>query len=116
MTQQHEMVDTWLSIGDAADALGVSPNKVRQMAREHELAMLRREGSREPEIPAAFILDGAPVRGLAGTLTLLADHGFDDGEAIEWLFSADDSLPGRPVDALRENRGREVRRRAQVII
>jgi hypothetical protein len=34
---------------------------------------------------------------------------------LEWLFTADDSLPGRPIDALRENRGSEVKRRAQVL-
>jgi Rv2175c C-terminal domain of unknown function len=85
------------------------------MVRDHELAMVRREGSREPEIPAGFIQDGAVVKGLLGTLTLLVDHGFSDPEAIEWLLTPDDSLPGTPVDALRENRGREVRRRAQVI-
>ena len=70
----------------------------------------------EPGVPALFVLDGAPVKGLSGTLTVLADHGFDDAEAIEWLFMADDSLPGRPIDALREDRGKEVHRRAQAIV
>jgi uncharacterized protein (DUF2384 family) len=46
----------------------------------------------------------------------LADHGLTDEESIDWLFSPEESLPGRPIDALRENRGREVRRRAQVVI
>lgn len=108
-------MDTWLTLPQAADELAVSPSKVRQMVRDHELAMVRREGSREPEIPAGFIQDGAPVKGLHGTLTLLVDHGLSDAESIEWLLTAEDSLPGRPIDALRDNRGREVRRRAQVI-
>ena len=43
----------------------------------------------------------------------LADGGWDDREILAWLFTPDDSLPGRPIDALRENRGREVKRRAQ---
>jgi hypothetical protein len=47
---------------------------------------------------------------------VLSDRGLGDVESLEWLFTADDSLPGRPIDALRENRGREVRRRAQVIV
>ncbi|HNN49358.1 MAG TPA: Rv2175c family DNA-binding protein [Marmoricola sp.] len=34
---------------------------------------------------------------------------------LEWIFTEDDSLPGRPIDALRENRGAEVKRRAQVL-
>lgn len=86
------------------------------MVRDHELAMVRRAGSREPEIPAAFILDGVVVKGLPGTLTVLTDKGLTDAEAVDWLLTAEESLPGRPIDALRENRGREVRRRAQVII
>jgi hypothetical protein len=106
----------WLPLPEAAEALQVGASKVRQMVRDHELAMVRREGVREPEVPAEFILDGLVVKGLAGTLTLLHDRGLDDREAIDWLFAADESLPGRPIDALRENRGREVRRRAQVVI
>jgi uncharacterized protein len=116
MAQQSDLqVDTWLTLAQVADELHVSPSKVRQMVRDHELAMVRREGSREPEIPAGFIQGGAVVKGLLGTLTLLVDHGFSDPEAIEWLLTPDDSLPGTPIEALRENRGREVRRRAQVI-
>ncbi|MEJ7630040.1 MAG: Rv2175c family DNA-binding protein [Nocardioidaceae bacterium] len=108
-------VTSWLTIPDVARLLGLSPSKVRQMVRDHELAMVRRQGVREPEVPADFLQAGAVVKGLAGTLTLLADHGFDDEESIQWLFTPDESLPGAPIDALRDNRGREVRRRAQVI-
>lgn len=109
------LVEQWLTHREAADLLGVSANKVRQLVREHELASARPSGSPEPLVPAAFVLDGAVVRGLPGTLRLLVDHGFNDDEAIEWLFTPDDTLPGRPIDALRENRGTEVRRRAQVV-
>jgi hypothetical protein len=42
------------------------------------------------------------------------DNGYDDREIIAWLF-LDDDLPGRPIDALRENRGTEVKRRAQAL-
>lgn len=109
------LVPTWLSIEDAASALGVSPNRVRQWARERELSLIRTAGSRQPRVPAEMIVDGVVVKGLAGTLTLLADSGFDERESVEWLFSPDESLPGRPIDALREDRGREVRRRAQAM-
>ena len=110
------LVDTWITLADAADRLGVSATKVRQLIRDHQLAAVRREELGEPGIPEAFVQDGAVVKGLPGTLTLLADHGLDDTESIEWLFTQDDSLPGRPIDALRENRGTEVRRRAQAIV
>ncbi|MGH3026106.1 MAG: Rv2175c family DNA-binding protein, partial [Gaiellaceae bacterium] len=66
--------------------------------------------------PAEMLVDGAVVKGLSGTLTLLADHGLTEEESLEWLFTPDESLPGRPIDALRGDRGREVRRRAQVIV
>jgi hypothetical protein len=42
------------------------------------------------------------------------DNGYDDRECIAWLF-LDADLPGRPIDALRENRGAEVKRRAQAM-
>jgi len=45
---------------------------------------------------------------------LLRDGGYEDHEIVDWLFRVDDSLPGTPVQALRENRSREVKRRAQV--
>ncbi|MEO5851372.1 MAG: Rv2175c family DNA-binding protein, partial [Nocardioides sp.] len=55
-----------------------------------------------------------PVKGLGGLLTLLHDAGFDDREAIAWIYE-DQDLPGRPIDALLENRGAEVKRRAQAL-
>ncbi len=36
-----------------------------------------------------------------------------DEELITWLFTPDESLRGRPIDALREGRKTEIRRRAQ---
>jgi len=58
--------------------------------------------------------DGLVVKGLSGLLTLMHDNGYDDRECIAWLFT-DADLPGRPIDALRENRGSEVKRRAQAM-
>ena len=46
-------------------------------------------------------------------ITLLRDGGYADHEIVEWLMRADDSLPGTPAQALAENRGTEVKRRAQ---
>lgn len=67
------------------------------------------------QVPAEFIGDGKVVKGLAGTLTLLRDDGFSDEEMLEWLFTPDPSLPGTPAQALHENRGTEVKRRAQAL-
>jgi hypothetical protein len=47
-------------------------------------------------------------------ITVLRDARFTDDEIVEWLHRSDDSLPGSPIEALRANRGSEVKRRAQV--
>ena len=108
------LVPDWLDWSQTAKVLGVTPAKIRTMIREHELAAAVSEPGAGPRIPADFIQDGLIVKGLPGLLTLLHDRHFDDRECIAWLFS-DDNLPGRPIDALRENRGSEVKRRAQVL-
>ena len=110
------LVDSWLTFPQVAERLGLSATKVRQLARERQLVAVRRADLREPAVPAECLTDdGQIVKGLGGTLTLLGDHGFSDEESIAWLFTPDDSLPGRPIDALRADRGREVRRRAQAV-
>ena len=80
-----------------------------------ELAAAVTEPGVGPRVPAGFIdEDGFPVKGLPGLLTVLHDGGYDDRECIAWLFT-DSELPGRPIDALRENRGSEAKRRAQAM-
>lgn len=101
----------WLTLAAVSEQLAVPSSRVRQLLRDGSLVASRREG--ELMVPADFLQDGALVKGLSGTLTLLHDAGYDPDEALRWLFAADDSLPGTPIQALRENRGTEVRRRAQ---
>ena len=106
------LVEDWLEWSEVAEQLGVSVGRVRTMIREHQLAAAvpwERAGQR---VPALFIQDGEPVKGLPGLVTLMHDNGYDDREIIAWVF-LDADLPGRPIDALRENRGSEVKRRAQ---
>lgn len=96
-----------------AEVLDVPVTRVHQYVRDgHLLAVRDHAGVRG--VPAALIQDGAIVKSLAAVITLLRDGKFGDDEIIEWLFRADDSLPGSPIDALRANRGSEVKRRAQV--
>lgn len=109
------VVPAWLSLRDAADILGVSPNGVRQLIRENQLLAVRHSGVREPEVPTDLLLDGQPAKGLGGTITVLSDAGYDAEQSVRWLFTEDESLPGSPIQALRENRGTEVRRRAQAL-
>ena len=110
------LVDDWLDWSQAAERLAVTVAKVRTMIRDHELAAAVTEPGAGPRVPAGFIdEDGFPVKGLPGLLTVLHDGGYDDREIIAWLFLEQDDLPGRPIDALRENRGTEVKRRAQAM-
>lgn len=109
------LVGDWLTVSETANTLRTSPNRVRQMVREHALAMLRTEGSREPRVPALMLLDGQVVKGLGGTLTLLADAGYDNRETLGWLFTSNEVLADRPIDVLRTGRVREVRRVAQAL-
>ncbi|GAA2406927.1 Rv2175c family DNA-binding protein [Actinomadura vinacea] len=109
----ESLVGEWLTLKEATDALGIKSGRIKQLLSERKLLAVRREG--RPMVPASFIKDGQVVKGLPGTLTLLSDAGFDDVETLRWLFTADDTLPGTPVQALSENRGTEVRRRAQAL-
>lgn len=107
------LVTDWLDWHGAAKALGVSVNRVRTMIREHSLAGAVPTPGAGQQIPALFIQDGEVVKGLPGLLTVFHDGGWSDRECIAWIYS-DMELPGRPIDALRENRGSEVQRRARV--
>lgn len=106
-----ELVGDWLTLREAAKPLGVSPNRIKTFIRENRLIGVARKG--EISIPAAFLDGDDFVKGLPGTIVLLSDAGFSTEEALRWLFTADDSLPGTPIQAMHENRGTEVRRRAQ---
>ena len=109
------LVGDWLDWAACGEALGISASRVRQLIREGQLAAAVPSPGAGQQVPAAFVQDGLVVKGLPGVVTVLHDGGYDDRWIITWLFSEDDSLPGRPVDALRENRGAEVKRRAQAL-
>lgn len=124
------LVDEWLTVPDVAERTGLDAGKVRRLLQERRLVGVRRGEPRVLSIPAAFLVPGhlanpaqpttprsddawTVLASLQGTLTLLSDAGFSDEDAVAWLFTPDDSLPGTPVDALRAGRKTEVRRRAQ---
>lgn len=131
-----DLVDSWLTVPDVADELGLDAGKVRRLLKERRLVGVRRGTPPVLSIPAAFLVpvdaanpsadphedeDEAPVAratvlaSLQGTFSVLGDVGLSDAEAVAWLFTPDDSLPGRPVDALRAGHKTEVRRRAQAL-
>ncbi len=112
MTAPSASVPSYVPVPDIAAELGLVVTKVHQLLRDRQLIAVRRDGVLQ--LPAEFVSGGAVVKGLTATITLLTDAGYTDREIIDWMFAEDDSLPGSPITALRENRGREVHRRAQV--
>jgi hypothetical protein len=103
-----------LSLPEVADRLGIPPGRIKQLLRDRKLVAVQQPDG-TMGVPEAF-LDGQHIlKGLHGTLTLLFDCGFDEPEAVRWLFTADDTLPGTPIQAMTEHRGTEVNRRAQAL-
>jgi hypothetical protein len=112
--ETDEMVGEWLPLTEVGRRLGLSTGRAKQLLKDKKLIGVRRGGP-EPEVPAKFIAGDDVVKGLPGTLTVLSDSGYDDVEALRWLFTADDSLPGAPIDAIVAGRHTEVKRRAQAL-
>jgi hypothetical protein len=110
-----ELVDSWLAVPDVAQRLGTDPGKVRRLLQDRALIGIRRGEPRTLQVPEALLQDGEPLPELRGTLSVLLDAGYSDDEALRWLFTPDDSLPGTPVASLRAGRRAEVRRRAQAL-
>ena len=112
--QSDAIVGRWLSIPEVAEQLKLPASRVKQLLRDRKLLGVQRpDGSFG--VPAAFLDGDQVVRGLHGTLTLLVDCGFSDVEAMRWLFTSDDSLPGSPIEAIAAHRCSEVNRRAQAL-
>jgi hypothetical protein len=102
-----------LPVAEVAQMLGIPVSRVHQMVRDGHLLSLRRDGA--VWVPSDFFEDGAPVKGLSGTIMLLRDGGYADSDILRWLFADDSSLPGSPISVLRAGRHREVKRRAQAM-
>ncbi|MBA4084167.1 MAG: DNA-binding protein [Kytococcus sp.] len=106
--------DTWLTLPDLAEQLGVRISEVRRWLDERQLVAVRRGERKVLSVPAAFIGEDGPLPELAGTFTVLADGRFSDDEIVEWMFAHDETLPGgtTPIEAIRAGFKTEVRRRA----
>jgi len=110
-----ELVGEWLTLPDVAERLDLDVGRVRRLIQEGDLVAVRRGERKVPSIPAALLKDGQPLAELRGTFSVLADAGFVAAEALRWLFTPDDSLPGTPIEALRAGHKTEIRRRAQAL-
>lgn len=104
---------TWLTVPDLVAMLGSTPSRIRRLIDDRHLLAARIDGVLK--VPADFLRDDAPLPELHGTAIVLADSGFSDQEALEWLLGVDDSLGTTPIAALRAGRKAEVRRVAQAL-
>lgn len=109
------LVQEWLPLPDVAERLGIVVTRVHGLVDDGTLLAVRNPHDNIRRVPAAFLLEDTVLDSLKGTVAVLRDSGFTDMEAIAWLFTPDESLPGRPVDALRDGRKTEIRRRAQAL-
>lgn len=105
----------WLTLPDIAERLGMDVVKVRRLIQDRFLVAVRRGSPPVLSVPAGMLADDQVLSDLPGTLTVLFDAGFDDREALRWLLTPDETLPGSPLDALRSGRKTEIRRRAQAM-
>lgn len=103
-----------ITVPDAAENMGVVVTKVMDMLRNKQILSVDIEGVRY--IPARFFTDSGQLnKFVPGAISLLSDGGYTKREILEFLFTADETLPGRPVDALHGHLAREVMRRAQAM-
>lgn len=114
-TALEDLITEWLTLPDVALAMDIEVSRVRRLLEDGALVAIRRGDPVVRSVPAELLVDGEPAPHLAGTITLLRDGGFTDAELLIWLFTADDTLPGRPIDQLRSGQRGEVRRRAQAL-
>lgn len=105
--------NSWLSVPDVAERLGLSVSRVRRLVEDR--ALLGRKIDGVFVIPAELLNDDEPLPHLAGTATLLIDGGFSEEGALDWLLTLDEQLGATPADALRSGRKSEVRRIAQAL-
>ena len=103
----------WITLPDVAEKLDVPITKVHQMIRERALLAARRDGIRV--VPAELVANPTVLKHLPGVLTLLHDAGYNDEEALRWLYEADPSVGGSAAVALGGDLAREVKRRAQAL-
>jgi hypothetical protein len=103
----------WINLPDVSEKLDVSISKVHQMIRDGQLLAVKRDGIRV--VPAELVANSTVLKHLPGVLTLLRDAGYNDEEAVRWLYEPDETLDGNAAKGLGGDRAREVKRRAQAL-
>ena len=103
----------WVPLPDVAEKLDLTISKVNQMVRDGHLLAVKRDGVRV--VPAELVANDTVLKHLPGILTLLRDAGYNDEEALRWLYEPDKALEGNAAIALGGPKAREVKRRAQAL-
>jgi len=103
----------WLTMPDLVEVLGEPLGRVRRLLDDRHLIGSKRTGVFA--VPEVFVVDGAPLGSLRGTIIVLQDAGFSDDEVIDWLLADEESIGAAPIEALRRGRKAEVRRVAQTL-
>jgi hypothetical protein len=105
-----ELSAEWLTIGDLAVRLEQRPSRIKDLIRERKLVVVDVGDPPKPSVPIEFLHDGELIKGLPGALTVLADAGYSPEQAVRWLLTENDLLPGRPVDYMTAGRHTAVKR------
>ncbi|GAA1122408.1 Rv2175c family DNA-binding protein [Citricoccus alkalitolerans] len=111
----EDLVQDWEFFPDLAEKWDIPVTRVHNMVSDGRLLTAKVGERHARAVPALFLTEEGPLEPLKGTISVLRDARFSDDEAIRWLYTSDESLPGRPIDALREGRKTEIRRRAQAL-
>lgn len=115
LKETFELVGDWITIPEIAETLDLIVTRVHNLISDQALIALRDPETNVRKVPALFMKDGHVLESLKGTVAVLKDAGFSDEEAIVWLYTEDETLPGRPIDALCDGRKTEIRRRASAL-
>jgi excisionase family DNA binding protein len=102
-----------LTMTEVAERMGIGPTGVRDLVKNGQLLSIRTDDG--VRIPAEQLDGDQLVKHLVPVLTLLRDAGYSDDEALRWLTTPDETIPGTPLQALHENRATEIKRRAQAL-
>lgn len=124
-----------VNLSDVADRLGVEESRVKQLVKERRvLALDGDEGlqvleqslvelppeeqyatevsDRDSEGMRLVRVTDEPLPSLRGTVTVLEDGGYSNEELIEWLWTDNPYLEGKPIDFLRSGERKAVNRLA----
>ncbi len=109
---------TVLPIDEVCRLLGIEERRLKQLIRDRVLIEAH-GASGVRGVPQEVLVKGTngwePLPFLQGTLTLLADDGFTAQESLAWLYTMQDELGERPIDALISGRHHRVNRIASTL-